>query len=81
MVVIGYSFWQRRFAGDPKIIGQESHGRGQGLDRNGRHAAGWKFPIQKDNVDYIAPLLPMFSGQTPNYICGAARIFFPSLAV
>ena len=29
---------------------------------------GWKFPIQNENVDYIAPLLPMFSSETPNYI-------------
>ena len=38
---------------------------------------GWKFPIQKENVDYIAPLLPMFSGQTPNYIMRRGAHFLP----
>ncbi len=38
---------------------------------------GWKFPIQKENVDYIAPLLPMFSGQTPNYMDRRGAHFLP----
>ena len=28
--------------------------------------AGWKFPIQNERVDYIAPLLPLFASE--NYI-------------
>ncbi len=68
VVVIGYSFWQRRFAGDPKIIGQQVTLAGKVHTITGVMPRGWKFPIQRDNVDYVAPLLPLFSGSNPNYI-------------
>ncbi len=38
---------------------------------------GWKFPIQNEKVDYIAPLLPMFSASTPNYIMRRGAHFLP----
>ena len=77
VVVIGYSFWQRRFAGNPKIIGQQVTIANKVYTITGVMPRGWKFPIQKENVDYIAPLLPMFSGQTPNYITRRGAHFLP----
>ena len=77
VVVISYSFWQRRFAGDPKIIGQQVTVAGKAYTVTGVMPRGWKFPIQKDNVDYIAPLLPMFSGQTPDYMMRRGAHFLP----
>jgi len=67
VVVISHSFWQRHFAGDPKIIGQQATVAGKVYTITGVMPRGWKFPIQNEKVDYVAPLLPLFSGQTPNY--------------
>lgn len=77
VVVISYSFWQRRFAGDPKIIGQQATVAGKVYTITGVMPRGWKFPVQKENVDYIAPLLPMFSGQTPDYTMRRGAHFLP----
>ena len=77
VVVIGYSFWQRHFAGDPNIIGKQVIVANKTYTITGVMPRDWKFPIQKDNVDYIAPLLPMFSGETPNYITRRGAHFLP----
>jgi putative ABC transport system permease protein len=77
VVVISYSFWQRHFAGDPKIIGQQATVAGKVYTITGVMPRGWKFPVQKENVDYIAPLLPMFSGQTPDYTMRRGAHFLP----
>ena len=68
VVVISHSFWQRHFAGDPKIIGQQATVAGKVYTITGVMPRGWKFPIQNEKVDYVAPLLPLFSSQTPNYM-------------
>ena len=68
MVVISHSFWQRHFAGDPKIIGQQATVAGKVYTITGVMPRGWKFPLQNEKVDYVAPLLPLFSSQTPNYM-------------
>jgi len=68
VVVIGYSFWQRHFDGDPNIIGKQAIMAGKVHTITGVMPRGWKFPIQRENIDYVAPLLPMFSSSTPNYI-------------
>jgi putative ABC transport system permease protein len=77
VVVIGYSFWQRRFAGDPNIIGKQVTVAGKLYTITGVMPRGWKFPVQNENVDYVAPLLPMFSGSTPNYIMRRGAHFLP----
>ena len=68
VVVISHSFWQRHFAGDPKIIGQQATVAGKVYTITGVMPRGWKFPVQNEKVDYVAPLLPLFSSQTPNYM-------------
>lgn len=68
VVVIGYSFWQRRFAADPNIIGKQVTMAGKVHTITGVMPRGWKFPIQRDNVDYIAPLIPLFSSSPPDPI-------------
>ena len=77
VVVIGHSFWQRHFAGDPNIIGKQATVAGKVYTITGVMPRGWKFPIQNENVDYVAPLLPLFSSRRPNYI--AARGAFSRL--
>ena len=68
VVVISYQFWQRRFAGDPNIIGKQITMAGHVHTITGVMPRGWKFPIQPENVDYIAPLLPLYSGSFSDYI-------------
>ncbi len=68
VVVISYSFWQRRFAGDPHVIGRQMKSADHVYTITGVMPDGWKFPIQRDAVDYIAPLQPVFSGSSVNYL-------------
>ena len=68
VVVIGYQFWQRHFAGDRDIIGRQATMVGHVYTITGVMPRGWKFPIQRENVDYIAPLVPLFSGSSADYI-------------
>ena len=66
VVVISHSFWQRHFAGDPNIIGKQATVAGKVYTITGVMPPGWKFPVQTAPIDYIAPLLPLYSGQTLN---------------
>ncbi len=68
VVVISYSFWQRRFAGDPNIVGKQMKSADHVYTITGVMPRGWKFPIQHDGVDYIAPLRPLFSGASTDYL-------------
>src|SRR5256714_6034396 len=68
VVVISHQFWQRRFAADPNIIGKEITMAGHVHTITGVMPQGWKFPVQQEEVNYIAPLLPLFSGSSPDYI-------------
>ena len=61
-MVISYQFWQRRFAGDRTSSANKSRWRDNVHTITGVMPRGWKFPIQPENVDYIAPLLPLYSG-------------------
>ncbi|MEO5717137.1 MAG: ABC transporter permease, partial [Chthoniobacterales bacterium] len=67
VVAISYAFWQRRFAGDPNIIGKQVPLSGKVYTITGVMPRGWKFPVQRENVDYVAPILPLYSGSTPDY--------------
>lgn len=77
VVVIGYSFWQRRFAGDPNIIGKQVTVANKVYTITGVMPRGWKFPIQNEKIDYVAPLLPMFSGSTSDSIMRRGAHFLP----
>ncbi|HYV13303.1 MAG TPA: ABC transporter permease [Pyrinomonadaceae bacterium] len=55
VVLISHALWQRRYAGDPNIIGRE-------IDLGGKTTvvgvmpAGFEFPISDDNQDFWEPL-------------------------
>lgn len=55
VIVLSYALWQRRFGGDPGIIGRE-------IDLGGKTTvvgilpAGFKYPISDDPQDYWEPL-------------------------
>src|SRR6185369_6328180 len=57
VVLISHALWQRRYAGDPNIIGRE-------IDLGGKTTvvgvmpAGFEFPISDENQDFWEPLFP-----------------------
>ena len=59
VVVLGYQLWQTRFGGDPKVIGREINLGGRMHTVTGVMPRGWKFPVQRQSVDYITPLVPI----------------------
>ena len=67
VVVITYEFWQRHFAGDPKIIGTQATMAGHVHTITGVMPRGWKFPVQRAAVNYITPLAPLFSSGSTDY--------------
>ncbi len=56
VIVISYGLWQRRYGGDPNIIGRE-------VDLGGKSTvigvlpAGFEFPISDENQDYWEPIM------------------------
>jgi putative ABC transport system permease protein len=77
VVVISYEFWQRRFGGDPNIIGKQATMVNRTYTITGVMPPGWKFPVQHDPVNYIAPLYEIFSGPPPNLIERRGAHFLP----
>jgi putative ABC transport system permease protein len=77
VIVLSYEFWQRRFNGDPKIIGKEVTMVGRTYTVTGVMPPGWKFPVQQDPIAYIAPLYDIFSGPPPNPIERRGAHFLP----
>lgn len=77
VVVISYEFWQRRFGGDPKIIGKQSTMADKPYTITGVMPPGWKFPVQHDPINFIAPLYGIFSGPPPNPIERRGAHFLP----
>ena len=56
VVVLSHSLWQRRFGGDPNIIGREINLGGK-TTVIGIMPAGFQYPISNDSQDYWEPLL------------------------
>ena len=65
VVVLGYQLWQKQFAGDPKIIGREINFAAHPYTVTGVMPRGWKFPVQRQSVDYITPLVPLVTTGMP----------------
>src|SRR4029078_5850999 len=55
VLVISYSLWQRRYGGDPSIIGREVNLGGK-TTVLGVLPAGFKFPISEESQEYWEPL-------------------------
>jgi putative ABC transport system permease protein len=65
VVVLGYQLWQKHFAGDPKIIGREINFGARSYTVTGVMPRAWKFPVQRQSVDYIMPLVPLLTTAMP----------------
>ena len=65
VIILGYELWQKRFAGDPKVIGREANLGNRVHTIIGVMPRGWKFPVQREDVDYITPLVPILANSMP----------------
>lgn len=77
VVVISHAFWKRYFAGDPQIIGRQVTMVGKPYVVTGVMPHGWKFPVQEDAINWIAPLYALFSGPPPNPLDRRGSHFLP----
>ncbi len=60
VVVLSYSFWQRHFAADPKVLGKTITMSGHPATVTGVMPRGWKFPVQDEQINYIAPVTQLY---------------------
>ncbi|MGI8431161.1 MAG: ABC transporter permease, partial [Chthoniobacterales bacterium] len=60
VVVLSYSFWQRHFSADPKVLGKTITMSGHPATVTGVMPRGWKFPVQDEQINYIAPLPQLY---------------------
>ena len=56
VVVLGYAYWQRRFAGDPSIVGREIHVNGMKMTVVGVSAAGFHSIDRGGDIQLRIPL-------------------------
>ncbi|HWT02800.1 MAG TPA: ABC transporter permease [Pyrinomonadaceae bacterium] len=56
VIVLGYDLWQRRFGGDPKIVGQQLPIDDQSWTVVGVMPQGFKFPVGARQSDFWMPL-------------------------
>ncbi|HEX6647888.1 MAG TPA: ABC transporter permease [Pyrinomonadaceae bacterium] len=57
VIVLSYGLWQRRFGGDPNILGREINLGGKATVI-GIMAPGFQYPISDDSQDYWEPIFP-----------------------
>jgi putative ABC transport system permease protein len=56
VVVLTYPLWKKAFGGDPKILGQQITLSGRSHSVIGVMPPDWKFPVEDEHIDYVAPL-------------------------
>ena len=56
VVILSYALWQRAFGGDRNVLGQQITLSGRGFTVIGVMPPAWKFPVEYERVDYLAPL-------------------------
>ncbi|MGB7921788.1 MAG: ABC transporter permease [Pyrinomonadaceae bacterium] len=77
VVVLSYGLWQRRFNGDPKIIGQQVKFDGDSTTVVGVMPKGFIFPLDRETPEFWVPLDPQeaFNKERgANYLSVIARL-------
>ena len=54
-----HALWQKAFAGNASIVGQQVIFSGRSTTVLGVMPPGWKFPVDQERVEYIVPLQPL----------------------
>ncbi|MBA3961837.1 MAG: ABC transporter permease [Chthoniobacterales bacterium] len=75
VVVISYGFWQRHFAADPNILGRKVTIAGHPATITGVMPSGWKFPVQDDQVNYLAPVEQLYGTASSDPLSGRGSHF------
>ncbi len=60
VAVISYSFWQTRFAGDRRVLGKNVLLAGHPTTVIGVMPQGGMFPVQRNDVNFLAPLQQLY---------------------
>jgi putative ABC transport system permease protein len=63
VVVLTHGLWQRAFASDKNIVGREITISGRTHTVIGVMPAGWKFPLDVEQSEYISALEPLVASQ------------------
>lgn len=66
ILVLGYSYWQRRFGGDPQVIGKQVRANGKLATIVGVVSQGFRGQFSIFEMDAYFPLSTMFPEQSPN---------------
>ncbi len=65
VVLFSHGLWQRAFASNPQIVGQQVSLAGRSYTVLGVMPPAWKFPLQGDAVEYITPLEQLVATEVP----------------
>ena len=77
VVVLSHALWQRRFGGDPSVVGRQFLFDGEGVTVLGVMPEGFKFPVDAEGAEYWAPFDPESAGNKErgnNYLSVVARL-------
>jgi putative ABC transport system permease protein len=64
VVVISHGLWQRAFASNPAIVGQQVTMASRTYTILGVMGPGWKFPVEAETSDFIMPYEPLVKDVT-----------------
>ena len=59
VVVLTHRLWARAFGSDPQIVGQQISLSNKSYTVLGVMPAGWKYPVEDVDLDYLMPLEPL----------------------
>ncbi len=66
VVLLTYPLWQRAFAGDRHIVGQQISLSSRSYTVIGVMPPGWKFPVEEEHIDYAIPLNTLIGPNAQN---------------
>ncbi|HEX4640427.1 MAG TPA: ABC transporter permease [Chthoniobacterales bacterium] len=65
VVLFTYELWQRAFASNRNIVGQQVNLVGKSYTVLGIMPPGWNFPVSAEKTDFIMPLEPLVPTEVP----------------
>jgi len=65
VVLFTYELWQRAFASNRNLVGQQVNLVGKSYTVLGIMPPGWNFPVHAEKTDFIMPLEPLVATEVP----------------